>query len=533
MKYSLCVVLALMILFSTFASTSLAAPASLQETKQNAQTTRVIEQRIKPIELKGEIRDITNNDNGESQVSGNVTVMLRKPTNKNVEIGYKLYSVDENKHTKLIESKNLYDGKIENRIDLTISLKSLNAGDYQLKLDAQSIQSQSSSWGDNQILYFSVNNSGLETGFRKEATMSVVESTYKKGELFKIKNDPSSKIEQLRDDVSFLKTNSITAGSVSTSTNIAGTFKYNDRNGNVSPWKEAKVIIYARDQFYIWRTVGTTYTDSNGYFSTYFDDNGDRPIKVAAYTINNTDAVADFEGYVYVWALQFDVFGGGDFGTAIVSEDDYERRAIWSFEDIVRTRTALTNAGKNPGSATVLWEMGSNDGTYYNLGGEVHLKDSDPDSDDTTIHELGHNYMYNLYNGNFPSNDCPSPHYFEQISGKNCAWTEGWADFLPLYINNDSRYNWSPTQWTDVETRGNGSYDYGDQVEGNVAGALWDLYDTIDDGSDMKSYPFNYIYTNMWFVRSNNFREYWDHWLNTAHYDADALGCIDQNTMDY
>ncbi|MCS7458791.1 hypothetical protein N0M98_01450 [Paenibacillus doosanensis] len=39
MKYSLCVVLALMILFSTFTSTSLAAPASLQETKQNAQET--------------------------------------------------------------------------------------------------------------------------------------------------------------------------------------------------------------------------------------------------------------------------------------------------------------------------------------------------------------------------------------------------------------------------------------------------------------------------------------------------------------
>ncbi|UQZ86683.1 hypothetical protein SK3146_05976 [Paenibacillus konkukensis] len=65
MKYSLCVVLTLMILFSTFASTSLAAPLLCKKQSK----------------------------------------MLRKPTNKNVEIGYKLYSVDENKHTKLIESK--------------------------------------------------------------------------------------------------------------------------------------------------------------------------------------------------------------------------------------------------------------------------------------------------------------------------------------------------------------------------------------------------------------------------------------------
>jgi hypothetical protein len=533
-------IMSLLILFGASNSALFAAPN--QEAVKNEKDLsgqeklgeKIVEDRIKPLELNGEIKE-SKMINGKSNVSGMVSVKLnQKKTDKDVKISYKLFSVDDNKHTKFLETNILYVGKLEKTKDLEINLKSLDAGQYQLMLDGESKQNESSVWGDSKVIYFSVGDSGLENGLKKKLKATVSEDTYKGGELYKTNaSELGFTIDQFRNQNNGKSSSSNTSVSILTANSISGTFQYNDRTGNIAPLREAKIIVYARDEFFIYQQIATALTDSSGFFSATFDDNGDRPIKVAAYTINDTDAVADGDGYVYGWIVQLDVFGGGNFGTAIVPPSDYDMRAIWAFNDIGRTRAKLTNAGKHPGSANVLWYMGSTEGAYYNVGGEVHLKDGDADSDDTTIHELGHNYMYNVYNGNFPVSDCPSPHFFSAISGTNCAWIEGWADFLPLYINNDSVYSFSTTEWTDVETRGGGTYDFGDRVEGNVAGALWDLYDTSDDGSDTRSYPFMNIYTNMWFLHSDRFRQYWDHWVDDAGYDPDALGSIDQNTMAY
>ncbi|MNO66530.1 hypothetical protein D3C76_573190 [compost metagenome] len=48
------------------------------------------------------------------------------------------------------------------------------------------------------------------------------------------------------------------------------------------------------------------------------------------------------------------------------------------------------------------------------------------------------------------------------------------------------------------------SFDNGDTVEGRVPGALWDLYDTSNDGTDTRSYDFSKIYRAMWDGGSKN-----------------------------
>jgi hypothetical protein len=55
---------------------------------------------------------------------------------------------------------------------------------------------------------------------------------------------------------------------------------------------------------------------------------------------------------------------------------------------------------------------------------------------DTVIHETSHMLMVNA-NGRWYK-DCPIHYMFTPPSSEYCAWTEGWADFFPLAVHNDS-----------------------------------------------------------------------------------------------
>jgi hypothetical protein len=544
MKSVISLFLTFFILFSTHVPIT-HADSIIQNQNENKATMGNHEKRL---EIISDINNVVNNSSQKKTIKGNVTIKLNKQTNKNVILEYELYSLSDGVHTKLVNKKTIFNGFVSavQPVNINLQIDSLDIDQYQLIIKASSQQSAKTIWADKQIIYFTVTDTGIVKGFNSSNNIANKESPLKNlktGTYYKIDSDNLKKIEQLKSQQASQAPLASTATSVTygasalatTTTNISGisgTFDYYDRSNSLAPFKKALIYIEARDQFYNWKLVASTTTDSNGYFSTNFADNGDRPIKVVAYTMNSFATVADKDGYVYGWAAQFDIFGGGDVGTLVVPNDDYDRKAIWSFNDIIRTHDNLSQF-KDPGSATIIWYKGSTDGTYYRYGEYVHLMDADPDSQDTAIHEIGHNYMYNFYGANFPEQDCPSPHYFERVTAVHCAWSEGWADFLPLYINNNPVYHWADGSQTDVETRDDSTYDSGDQVEGNVAASLWDLYDSADDGSDNKSYPFSYIYTNMWFNTASTFKDYWNNWVNKAYYDKDAIVCLNQNTIYY
>ncbi|MGK4584974.1 metalloprotease [Kitasatospora sp. HPMI-4] len=128
----------------------------------------------------------------------------------------------------------------------------------------------------------------------------------------------------------------------------------------------------------------------------------------------------------------------------------------------------------------IRWTSGSTDGPYYDLANTVHLSATDPDSEHTVLHESGHFFMQRLYNGWWPNvTDC-SPHYVDRVSSGTCSWVEAFADSTAAYLLGDHRYVW-PGGGSEDFTHTTG-WDNGDQVQGNVDGALLDLWNHVDNG---------------------------------------------------
>lgn len=187
------------------------------------------------------------------------------------------------------------------------------------------------------------------------------------------------------------------------------------------------------------------------------------------------------------------------------------------------------------GDCTAQWRFDSNDGTYYMPGEHVHLKGEDRRSPDTIIHEMGHNVMYNAYGGAMPSpNDCPAPHFITGVSGIVCAWIEGWADFFPLAVNGDPFYTFSSGSSLDLEnhTWGTPGWENGERVEGRVAGGLWDIYDSTNEGSDQISDGFTRIWRTFFDQNDNTLREYWNVLRTSGLSQTAASNALLQNTID-
>lgn len=135
--------------------------------------------------------------------------------------------------------------------------------------------------------------------------------------------------------------------------------------------------------------------------------------------------------------------------------------------------------------------------------------------------------MYRLYGDNLPQT--PS-HNINQTSDAVTAWVEGWADFFPLVVqNNPDLAGWNletPTWFT-------ANWDSGDNVEGRVAGALWDIFDSQSEFSDTFSDGFQHIWNVVSSQTDDTFREFWDAWCAKGYPKQPALMAIYQNTIDY
>jgi hypothetical protein len=169
---------------------------------------------------------------------------------------------------------------------------------------------------------------------------------------------------------------------------------------------------------------------------------------------------------------------------------------------------------------------------------------------DIIQHEYAHYIMHGeMYGYAFNSPIQPAIHYLWQAYKGEIAWTEGWADFFPLVVQDDkylgdeldsngdienkdwnsqgSIYNGQQWIWSDCED--------GDEVEGRVAGALWDIYDSDYDGYDTFSNGFSEIWESLCSSPSNvsTFANYWN--VLKAQYpdQQPANRALFQNTIAY
>jgi hypothetical protein len=159
---------------------------------------------------------------------------------------------------------------------------------------------------------------------------------------------------------------------------------------------------------------------------------------------------------------------------------------------------------------------------HYHPGGEMHLPTmNDARSPDVVQHEYGHFAMYKTY-GTWFTTYCPSPHYINGISHVNCAYSEGWASYIPYMTHGDKTYTYANNFDVNEETPtwGTSGWANGPAVEGRVTGALIDLTDTGTEGWDITSgwglplwYIFRYKAAPAVVVNYHDFMA----WFKTVH----------------
>ncbi|MFP5288397.1 MAG: pre-peptidase C-terminal domain-containing protein, partial [Thermoanaerobaculia bacterium] len=214
-------------------------------------------------------------------------------------------------------------------------------------------------------------------------------------------------------------------------------------------------------------------------------------------------------------------------------------------------------SGTVPGPGRITYPVPAGHGTHAHVVGTydgwMSIEPPNQQAADIVNHEYGHVVMSNLWIGfspYWPTTDCPSPHYISLASGPGCALSEGFANFWAWYSNqfydgdsstaNDGgTFNWPGGAWTDLESRGEGFYEAGDQVEGNVAAALGDLLDGENEGpasgaGDRVTEGIQHIWHTFYTQSDSNFAQWWNaYWAEQGHEPCAPLAALQHNTMPY
>jgi hypothetical protein len=356
---------------------------------------------------------------------------------------------------------------------------------------------------------------------------------------------------------------------------IGGQVFYQPRYWNGSNWgigKEIQVDLYEKDLQGNNHRLTTTYTNSSGFFvfpsmiNWWEPDNRQLNIFFVVVTNFQNTRVTDvfFRNYAFASSPTFLSHDGLWDLNFFLTSNWQGYRALWIFEDIRNAwNYVYTYAAQyDPGPVIAVWEPSLecypialpdwqwNCGTFTYAGTIpphfVFIQDSrNIGSPDIVAHETGHMYTYNA-NGWWYTG-CTQHWMFNPPSNANCAWSEGWADFFPLLVNGDHCCDVStvnPCQgrvdidFFNLEAHNRGDnpqlFPGGDTVEGRVAGALYDLYDSYNEGFDRTSAGFLPI-AQIAFGNSQitTFQNYWNNWIY-SYPDSFSSGLtVWWNTINY
>jgi hypothetical protein len=269
-------------------------------------------------------------------------------------------------------------------------------------------------------------------------------------------------------------------------------------------------------------------------------------------------SVQNASGQPYAWTTR-------DFHSTNISDGDQDltgaavdstvlnHQAAWLWGDAFMAWSCVRNAGANPGPSTIKWER-----LRETLGpcttacfvpiaspNAVFIPHSVARSPDTVVHEIGHEYRYNVLGGwwfvSVPEYlACLQHDLFTVMPSPQCAFSEGFSDYFALAVNSQLHYqDWcfdrtdvGPCQappngvdlahqwWTDGRPKG-------ELVEGRVAGALWDLTDQFPDGFDNQQDSFSFAWAALGGTTSTP-RDFYLRWAGKP------AGCVFyNNTIDY
>lgn len=318
--------------------------------------------------------------------------------------------------------------------------------------------------------------------------------------------------------------------------------------------------------------MATTYTNSTGNFifpsrtNWWGPDNRPLNVFIEIVTAYPDSAVTDrlFRQYVFASSTTFLSHDGAWSINFPLDSGWLDYQAIWIFEDLRNAWNYVStyDAPHNPGLVTAVWERNLNCypplpdfipicGSFTYGGILTHFiyisNDSNTNSMDTVLHETGHMYVVNA-NGWWYIG-CLTHSMFDAY-WVNCAWSEGWADYFPLAVNGDRCYNFNAKNpcsgradidYYDLEVHSRADNlqqsTWGDGVEGRVAAALYDLYDSSSDspGYDRISAGFLPIaQIALGSSQTTTFQNFWNRWKGSSGQNEFLSGLtLWWNTINY
>ncbi|WP_183092692.1 calcium-binding protein [Nocardioides stalactiti] len=287
-----------------------------------------------------------------------------------------------------------------------------------------------------------------------------------------------------------------------------GTWLYDDQNGDEWAAGNLSVDVWDEDSGPDeLLAAGVSYLDGTFEFcfeSVDSDEGGGQEVYVVARTENDawrvrTDPVDDLTYELSSWTVPLPSSGGTADFTGLKSSNPVLFRAFHAFDTL--NLLFLWQADINPDAIDdpgdtrqmiINWTATADAGTYYNLTtDDIHLEAADPDARAIVVHEGAHALMDAIYDDDFPTTTNCNPHQIWGATSATCAWTEGWAEWVPARVLGDPFFRWPEGNFENLEEPTWPFFDpayaghaTGDTVEGRVAAALIDLSDSEPDGDE-------------------------------------------------
>jgi hypothetical protein len=230
--------------------------------------------------------------------------------------------------------------------------------------------------------------------------------------------------------------------------------------------------------------VATGYADANGRVSFSGISSGNLDLRF--WSNDGTSCSVDDGMSIYSWS--------SDYQSIVASCDltvtcDDALRGVWAAYSNVQDAYYWLK-GETGWSRSAIIVSYPYENWPHSHGNLIHMVDAGGYTiwdKGVIMHEYAHCVQYVLPGG-WPPGQGPSPHYITSESSAGFALLEGWAEFFPAAVMDDSDYFFG----TDLETfafadaQTSGNWD-GNIVEGAMAALMWDIYDGVSL-SDLRSY---------------------------------------------
>jgi len=327
---------------------------------------------------------------------------------------------------------------------------------------------------------------------------------------------------------------------------VVPSFRYSHNTGATAiatPLKGFKVKIMDQDILFN-DELATVYTDSNGYFDVYVNNQPSENGVDLFIKLEFDDNVMDIKSsslfatpYSWESTIRPDIqVGDYNFGTLSLSNLPINLEGAFSIWYWVKKGNDYYAQNSSNSSSIpkvhVNWEDGVGTGAYHSgstimIGGD-HADAACFDAD-VILHEYGHHVMA------YTAGDVPGAggtHTYTSPSSLATAYSEAWAHFFSCSVRNSDRtIDTNPNGWfganletpayitsggTNSATPLVSNYEENAKYELNVGAVLWDLRDNVQDGVDTVSHSFSTVDNVMAGNNSRHVYDYYNRWFATS-----------------